>query len=166
MLSSDLNFHGRSLLLLAAIAGACILAQDNDSPIIISDGSLTLQSAVPWTRFANSNATTRAHPDTARSVTRVAITMPGHNQTINFNNQQCTVAIHYAATNLTVATGNNGKGLRVTTDFTAFQRGSTDNHLVHKVTNAKISHVTVTQGTQTVFNNDASGGTKIVISYQ
>jgi hypothetical protein len=156
-------------ILLVTLCGLCGLQSiraQSDSPITISDGSLTIESAVPWTRFRNPDGRTKTHPDANRAVTRVAITMPGHNQTINFSGQRCTVAVRYASTDLMVTTGNNGKGLRVVTDFSSFQRGVSDNHLVHRNRNAKISHVTVTQGTQVVFNNAASGGTQIVISYQ
>jgi len=152
--------------LLALLAALCCLWAQDDSPIIISDGSLTIQAAVPWATFTSPDANTKAHPNAGKSVTKVAITMPGHNQTITFSGQKCTVAVRYAATDLTVTTGNNGKGLRVLTDFNSFQPGATANHLAHKNANAKISHVTVTQGTRTVFDNAASGGTRIVISYQ
>jgi hypothetical protein len=67
---------------------------------------------------------------------------------------------------VTVTTGNNGKALQVATDYSAFHGGASARHLVHNNGNAKISHVTVMKGTQRVFDSDASGGTKIVISYR
>ena len=154
-----------ALALVAALAALCLWAQD-DTPIIISDGSLTLESAVPWPRFTNLSGNSRAHPNAGKAIASVAITMPGHNQTITFSNQRCTVTVSYAGTDVTVDTGNNGRGLRVNTDFSQFQRGATDNQLVHRTTNAKISRVVVVQGNTTVFNNTAAGGTRIVISYR
>jgi hypothetical protein len=38
--------------------------------------------------------------------------------------------------------------------------------LAHNNANAKISHVTVTRGNQTVFDASASGGTTVTIHYQ
>ena len=154
-----------ALALLALASGFGLWAQ-NDSPITIMDGSLTIESAVPWARFSSPDAGTRVHPEGTKAVTKVAITMPGHNQTVTFSGQKCTVAVRYASTDITFTTGNNGRGLRMATDFSSFQPGATANHLEHRNRNAKISRVTVTQGSRVVFDNAASGGTKIVISYQ
>ncbi len=154
------------LLLAAGITGTLWLrGQDTDSPITISDGSLTVDAAVPWSAFRSLDAENKAHPDASRSVTQVAITLPGHNQTIPFSAQKCVVTIHYASTDFTVSTVNRGKGLQVSTNFGDFNGGNTT-RLVHKNRNAKISHVTVTRDDETVFDSDASGGTKIVISYR
>ena len=152
-------------LVLTANFGGRIAAQD-DAPIIISDGSLTIQSAVPWPSYSSPDANTKVHPNTARAVTSVAITMPGHNQTISFSGQKCTVTVTYAGQDVTITTGANGKGLRAATDFSQFQQGATVNHLVHKTTTQKISHVVVMQNAATVFDNTATGGTRIVISYK
>jgi hypothetical protein len=96
----------------------------------------------------------------------VVIAMPGNNRTMTFSGQKCTVAVRYASTDITVTTGNNGQGLQVITDFSSFHAGATARHLAHNNANAKISHVTVTQGNQTAFDSNASGGTTITISYQ
>ena len=152
-------------LLLTAIFGARVWAQD-DAPVIITDGSLTFQSAVKWPNYSSPDANTKVHPDTGRAVTQVAITMPGHNQTIPFSNQKCTVTVTYNSQDFVFSTGGNGKGLRVTGPLGSLQRGASDNHLVHRTTNKKISRVVVAQGNQTVFDNTAAGGTRIAISYR
>jgi hypothetical protein len=104
------------LFLAAALGGAAYLRAQDDSPITISDGSLTLEAAVPWSSFPAGGANTRNHPDAARSVTQVAITMPGKSQTVPFSGQKCTVTVRYVSTTVTVTTGNNGKALQVATD--------------------------------------------------
>jgi hypothetical protein len=157
-------------VLLAAMIGGCVhmWAQDDsniDSPIIIADGSLTLESAVAWSRY-NSGPNTRVHPHAGKSVTQVVIAMPGHNRTIAFSGQKCTVTALYGSTTVTVTTGNNGRGLQVMTDFSSFHAGATPRHLAHNNANLKISHVTVMQGNQTAFDSAASGGTTITINYR
>jgi hypothetical protein len=96
----------------------------------------------------------------------VVIAMPGNNQTVTFSGQKCTVAVRYASTDITVTTGNNGRGLQVITDFGSFHAGATPRHLAHSDATSKISHVTVTQGNRTAFDSSASGGATITISYQ
>jgi hypothetical protein len=156
--------------LLAAAIGGCVhmWAQgNNDTPIIIADGSLTMESrGVPWANYGNSGGNAKVHPHGGKSVTQVVIAMPGNNRTVTFSGQKCTVAVRYASTDITVTTANNGTGLQVITDFGSFHSGATANHLAHNNTTLKISHVTVTQGDQTVFNSNASGGTTITIHYQ
>ena len=154
--------------LLAAAIGGCVhmWAQNIDTPIIIADGSLTIESAVPWASFGGSGQNPRVHPDTGKSVTQVVIAMPGNNRTVTFSGQRCTVAVRYASTDITVTTGDDGKGLRVLTDFGSFHAGATPRHLAHNDASSKISHVTVTQGNRTAFDSGASGGTTITISYQ
>ena len=154
-------------LLTIAIGGCVhIWAAGADTPIIIADGSLTIESAVPWASYSGSGQNPRVHPNAGKSVTQVVIAMPGNNRTVTFSGQKCTVAVRYASTDITVTTGDNGQGLRVMTDFGSFHAGATPRHLAHNNANAKISHVTVMQGNQTVFDSGASGGTTITISYQ
>jgi len=155
--------------LLAAAIGGCVhmWAQDIDTPIIIADGSLTIESrGVPWANFTNAGGNAKVHPDGGRSVTQVVIAMPSQNRTVTFSGQKCTVAVRYASTDITVTTGNNGKGLQVITDFGSFHNGATNRHLAHNNATSKISHVTVTQGNRIAFDASASGGTTITISYQ
>ena len=154
-------------LLTIAIGGCVhIWAAGADTPIIIADGSLTIESAVPWASYSGSGQNPRVHPNAGKSVTQVVIAMPGNNRTVTFSGQKCTVAVRYASTDITVTTANNGTGLQVITDFGSFHSGATANHLAHNNTTLKISHVTVTQGNQIVFNRNASGGTTITIHYQ
>lgn len=151
-------------LLLTAIFGVRGWAQD-DVPVIITDGSMTIDSAVPWANYNSPDASTKVHPDAVRTVTRVAITMRGHNQTIPFANQKCAVTVSYASQNFDFTTGGNGKGLRVSGPLNSLQQ-ATPNQLAHRTTNQKISRVVVKQGNQTVFDNTAAGGTRVVISYR
>ena len=155
--------------LLAAAIGGCVhmWAQNIDTPIIIADGSLTMESrGVPWANYGNSGGNTKVHPNGGKSVTQVEIAMPGNNRTVTFSGQKCTVAVRYASTDITVTTADNGTGLQVITDFGSFHNGATNRHLAHNNATSKISRVTVTQGNQIVFNATASGGPTITIHYQ
>jgi len=169
---TPLNLHLRTLLamlaLLALLLGAAFFlgAQGSDTPIIISDGSLTIDATVPWAGFRDVDATTKSHPQAARSVTKVVVTTGGNSQTFNFSGQKCTVAVRYAATDIVVSTDNTGKALQIKTDYQSFRPGASSNLLAHTNPNAKISSVKVTRGTQTVFTATPSGGTKVAISYQ
>ena len=154
-------------LLAVLLGGAVFLsAQGSDTPIIISDGSLTIDATVAWSGFRNPNATIRTHPHTTKSVTRVVVTAGGNTQTFDFSGQKCTVAVRYAATDILVSTDNSGKALQVQTDFGSFRPGASANILAHTNPNSKISSVTVTRGAQTLFTATPSGGTRIAISYQ
>jgi hypothetical protein len=169
MISTHFTFNLRSLTVVsvALLVAAIMWAQGaNDTPIIIADGSLTIESrGVPWANWGGSG-NTRVHPSAGKAVTQVVIAMPGKNQTVTFSGQRCTVVVRYASTDVTVTTGNNGRGLQVTTDFGSFHAGATARHLAHNDASSKISHVTVTQGNQTAFDSSASGGTTITIGYQ
>jgi hypothetical protein len=138
----------------------------NDTPITIADGSLTIESAVPWASYSGSGSNMKVHPHTGKSAAKVVIGRPGNNQTVTFSGEKCTVAVRYASTDITVTTGDDGKGLKVTTDFSSFRDGATPNLLAHNDASSKISHVTVTQGKRTAFDSGASGGTTVTIHYQ
>jgi hypothetical protein len=154
-------------MLLILLCGAVFLsAQGADTPIVILDGSLTIDATVPWSGFRNANATTKSHPQAGKTVTKVEVTAAGKTQTFEFKNQKCTVDVKYASTDILVSTNNNGKALQVKTDFASFRPGSKDSEIAHTNANAKISSVTVTRGSQTVFTATPSGGTRISISYQ
>jgi hypothetical protein len=154
-------------LLALLMGGALFLcAQGGDTPIIISDGSLTIDATVPWSGFRDADATTKSHPQATKSVTKVVVTVSGNTQTFSFSSQKCTVAVRYAATDVVVSTNDSGKALQVKTDFASFRPGASANLLAHTNPNAKISRVTVTRGAQTLFTATPSGGTKISISYQ
>lgn len=158
------------ILLALALASLWIAGlswgQGSDSPIIISDGSLTMESrGIAWSRFTGSGGT-RRHPNANKAVTSVDVTTNGSTQTINFNNQPCAVTVRYGATNILVETDNNGRALSVSTDFTAFHRGASDNHLAHNDTTNHITAVTVRRSSQTVLTANPNGGTQVVIHYQ
>jgi hypothetical protein len=145
-------------------AGVIGWAQGGDTPIVILDGSLTMQSAVPWNQFKGSGDQ-RSHPKNDGSITKVVVTVNGKNQSVACNGQACTVEVMYAGTNIQIATGGDGKGLTVS-PFSAFDEGKTPDVLVHKNQNAKISHVTVSMLGVKLLDTATSGGTKITISYQ
>ena len=139
-------------------------AQSGDTPIVILDGSLTMESAVPWGQFTGAGDL-RSHPHTTKSVTKVVVTTGGTDRTVTFQNEQCTVDITYASANIRFTTGPNGRGLRFT-PFSAFQDGGAPNRLAHKDQSGKITHVLVTRAGVTALDAATSNGTKIVISYQ
>jgi hypothetical protein len=164
-IQQKLRLAGTILAVLAAVLAAVVYswAQSGDTPIVIGDGSLTMESAVPWAQFTGTGDL-KAHPHTNKSVTKVLVTIGGKSSSVAFSNQQCTVEITYASMDITFATGRDGKGLNVK-PFSAF-RQTDATHLAHNNPNAKISHVTVMKAGAKVFDSDASGGTKITISYQ
>jgi hypothetical protein len=153
-----------ALLTAALVLSVFGWAQGGDTPIVILDGSLSIQSAVPWAQFTGAGDQ-KAHPHTAKSVTQVALTVAGKNQTIAYSGEACRVDVTYAGDHIVFATGGNGKGLSMR-PFGAFHPGSDEKVLQHNNQNAKISHVTITKGSATVFDADANGGTKITISYR
>jgi len=135
-----------------------------DTPIVILDGSLTIQSAVPWKEFTGSGDH-KSHPNAAGSITNVVVTIGGKNQTIACNGQRCSIAVTYAGSDIVVESGADGKGLSVS-PMSMFEKGADDNTLAHKNQKAKISHVSVSMSGVKLIDQAASGGTKIVISYQ
>jgi len=174
MIFGQFQFTGHSLrlrptvvivALLLVTFGAYLWAQD--VPITVGDGSLFMRSAVAWTGYSDSGGKIKTHPHNTKAMTRVEITMPGHNQTVTCpNNRKCTVVVSYGATDITFATGNNGRGMQVSTDFTQFHRGANDGELLHNDPNRRISRVVVTGGTPAFDNTASAGSTTIVIHYQ
>jgi hypothetical protein len=153
-------------IVLALLSGVGVIgwAQSGDTPIVIQDGSLTMQSKIPWNQFQG-GGDERQHPNGGGSITSVVVTLNGVDQpAVPCTNQVCVVEVYYASTNIKVASGANGKGLRVS-PFSAFQNGGSD-VLVHKNQNSKISHVTVTKAGVKAFDKATTSGTKIVIHYQ
>ncbi|MBZ5727481.1 MAG: hypothetical protein LAP87_21100 [Acidobacteriia bacterium] len=136
-----------------------------ETPIIIHDGSLTLESAVPWKDFTGSGHS-KVHPHTHKQVRQVSIDVAGQSQTVTVEGKKCAVAVQYGPSAVTVTTGPDGKGLHVETDFASFQDGATPNLLAHKETDHKISHVKVACGNETPVDQNVSGGTRIEISYR
>jgi hypothetical protein len=162
----------RTSLLCALVALASLFiaglswAQNSDTPIIIADGSLTIESrGVPWSQYGTGG--TRRHPHVNKTVTSVELTVNGSSQTISFAGEKCTVTAQYGKTAITVTTGNNGKGLQVATNFASdFHRGNSDNEMAHNDEHNKLSAITVKKGSSTVFTGTGSGGSKITIHYQ
>src|ERR1039457_6374936 len=161
-----LRVAGTVAALLTAAFALSVLgwAFAGDTPIVIADGSLNIQSAVPWSQYAGTGDI-KSHPHTTKSVSSIAFTVGGKSQTIAFAGESCNVDITYAGGHIVFNTGTNGKGFMMR-PFSAFHRGSTDNFLAHNNANAKISHVTIVKGNQQVFDSDAVSGTKITIHYQ
>jgi hypothetical protein len=74
----------------------------SDTPIIIADGSLTIESAVPWAGYSGSGSNTQVHPHTGESAAKVVIGMPGSNRTVTFSGQKCMVAVRGASGGTTI----------------------------------------------------------------
>jgi hypothetical protein len=153
-----------ALLTAAFVLSVLGWAQGGDTPIVISDGSLNIQSAVPWSQFTGTGDI-KSHPHSTKSVTSIAFTVGGQNQTIAFAGESCNLDITYAGGHIVFNTGTDGKGLMMR-PFSAFHPGRNANLLVHNNATAKISHVTIVKGNQQVFDSDAAGGTRITIHYQ
>jgi hypothetical protein len=152
------------VLALLSAAGVIAWAQGGDTPIVILDGSLSMQSAVPWSQFTGTGDQ-RFHPNKDGSIAKVVVTVNGKNQSIACNQQSCTVDILYAGTDILLASGVDGKGLMVS-PFSAFDNGATPDMLVHKNQKAKISHVTVSMSGVKLIDLATTGGTKVTISYR
>src|SRR5579863_1254612 len=115
-------FPSLMLTLLALWIAGLSWAQ-GDTPIIISDGSLTLESrGAPWPQWSTGG--TRHHPNAGKTVASVDLMVNGQSRTINSNGQPWTVTVQYLGTTVTVATGAGVQGLQVTTNFTAFHQGA------------------------------------------
>jgi hypothetical protein len=151
-----------ALLSAAGVAGWAAA----DTPIVILDGSLKMQSKVPWNQFKGAGDT-KSHPNAGGSITSVVVTLNGKDQTIDCNKVRCTVDVTYAGTDVQVAgAGANGKGLTVS-PFSAFQNGSSANELVHKNQNAHIAQLTVSRaGVKVVNTANPGAGTQVTVHYQ
>lgn len=161
-----LRLAGTVAALLAAAFALSVLgwAFSGDTPIVISDGSLNIHSAVPWSQYTGTGDI-KAHPHTTKSVTKVELTVGGKNQTITFAGESFKVDVTYAGGHIVFNTGTDGKGLMMR-PFSAFHQGSNGNVLAHNNANAKIAHVTIIKADKQVFDSDAVSGTKITIHYQ
>jgi hypothetical protein len=163
----------RATLLFAALTLTLLLiagltwAQGSDTPIIIADGSLTMESTgVPWSSYTTAGNTKR-HPNAGKTVRSVDLTVNGNTQTIAFTGQQCTVTAVYGNTTITVSTDGTGKALSVTTDFAgSFHAGASGNQLAHNNANGQMGAITVKKGTQSAFSGTGNGHSRIVIHYQ
>ncbi len=153
-------------IVLALLSAAGVIGwASGDTPIVILDGSLTMQSVVPWKEF-KATGDQKTHPNAEGSITNVVVTIKGKNQTIACNGQKCAVDVTYAGTDIQVASGEDGKGLTVS-PMSAFQDGDTPDVVVHKNRNAHITHVTVSMSDHKLIDSAASGaGTKVVIGFR
>ena len=153
-------------IVLGLLSAAGVIGRaSGDTPIVILDGSLTIQSAVPWNQF-KADGEKKRHPKTDGSITKVVVTLGGKNQTIVCNDLPCAVNVTYAGTNVEVAGGPDSKGLMVS-PMSAFEDGGTPDVIRHKNRNAHISHVTVSMSGVKLIDSPAPGaGTKVTISYE
>ncbi len=156
---------------LAAVLGlsllggvALTLLAQGDTPITISNGSLHIESAVPWAQF-KTQGNTKAHPQANASNPSIDLTLGTNARTLSIGGQSCQVTVRYGSTTLTVATGANGKGLSVTTDFSSF-RPSDGNHLDHVNGSQAISSIAITKAGTSIFQGSPTGAVTIVIHYR
>src|ERR1039458_1469032 len=119
-----LRLAGTMAALLAAAFALSVFgwAQGGDTPIVILDGSLNIQSAVPWSQFTGTG-NIKSHPHTTKSVSSIDLTVGGNSQTIAYAGESCNVEITYAGGQLGFHRGAGGKGLSMR-PFSAFHRGS------------------------------------------
>jgi len=149
-------------LLVAGVAG---WAESVDTPIVIQDGSLTMQSKIPWNKYLGSGDQ-KQHPNGSGAITSVVVTIKGVDQpAVDCTNRVCTVDVTYASTDIKITGGGHGQGLTVS-PFSAFNNGSTSDVIEHKNRNARISHVRVTNGGGKPFDWDVTTNTKVVIHYK
>ena len=152
-------------LVLLGIAG--LSWAQSDTPIIITDGSLTMESRnVPWSRYSGTGDT-RRHPETRKSVTGVDLTVNGNTQTIPFSGQQCNVTARYGNTTVTISTDAAGHNLQVATDFAAsFHAGATPDLMAHNNASGQLGAITVMKNGAPAFRGTGSGHSQIVIHYR
>jgi|SRR5579872_6850544 len=155
----------RSQFLLGLGAGLSF-AQGSDTPIIITDGSLTMDSAVPWSQFTTAGDS-RRHPKGNGTVTGIDLTVNGTTQNIAIGGQPCTVTLQYGGTTITVSTAANGRALQVSANnFAGSFHEVTPNQMAHNNPNNKIGAITIRNGNQTAFSGTGNGGTRVVVHYQ
>jgi hypothetical protein len=148
------------------VSAAYLSAQPGDTPIVIGDGSLIMESAVPWSSFTG-RGSAHAHPQMNRRVTSIDISMPALGHTIYLDHDQVEVEVTYAGSfPIKVTTGPGGRRLVVVTDFAQFRPGPDANRLVHSNGSGVITHVVVRRNGANAFESPASGHTKIVIHYE
>jgi hypothetical protein len=138
-------------------------ADPGDSPIIISDGSLTIHSAASWSQYTGDGDVIH-HPDADKSVSSVDTIINGQSQTLTFNKESCTVEVTYGSDHI-IFSAVPGQGLSMR-PFGVFRPGADANTLTHNNPNAGISHVTIGKGLASAVDADASGHTTITIHYE
>jgi len=154
--------------LLALAAGSDrLLAQGSDTPIIIADGSLKMNSGVPWAQFAQQGSRRRVHPSAGKRITSVEVVVEGNiSSSVQFTNQQCEVTFRYASANIVLSTNPTGRNLRIDADWSNLQPGESPNELQHSDQTSKISRVIVKRAGSTVVDQSPNGGTRITLHYE
>lgn len=162
----------KALVLTGAIA-ALVAASGHlsafaaDTPIIISDGSLKLNSATPWAEYITQNQRRRVHPAQGKRVSSVEVRLAGNrNTTVTFDNQQCEVSVTYASTEIVVSTNPSGRNVGIDTDWSTLQPGSSPNELQHSNQGSRISRITVRQNGSTVLDEQPNGGSQVIVHYE
>lgn len=155
-----------AVLAWSLLVGMTLTVQaQGDTPITVSNGSLHIESAVPWAQF-QTQGSVRIHPHTNKSVPKIELTMGTNTQTFAIGGQKCQVQVKYGSTTLRIGTGANGKGLTVDTDFTSFRPRSDGTHLDHVNSAQTISSIAVTKAGKSIFQGSPSGAVTLVIHYQ
>lgn len=147
-------------------ASSRLTAQDRDTPIIITDGSLKMRSAVRWAEFAAETSRRRRHPNAGRRVARVDVTLAGGSTSVLFTGQQCEVRVTYKGMDIVVTSNPSGRNLKIETDWDAFKSGATENDLEHSDASSHISRVVVKRNGNVVADASPNGGTTVTISYR
>jgi hypothetical protein len=141
-------------------------AQSGDTPVIVRDGSLKMQSAVKWEDFVAETNRRRRHPNTSRRVSRVDIQLQGGSTSILFTGQQCEVRVTYAGMDVVITSNPSGRNLKMETDWNAFKPGATENDLEHTNADSHISRVLVRRNGTTVADASPNGGTVVTVHYE
>ena len=163
---SRAQFLSSAAPLLTIAVSSRLTAQDRDTPIIITDGSLKMRSAVRWADFASETGRRRRHPNAGRRVERVEIKQPDGNTSILFTGQQCEVRVTYNGMDIVVTSNPSGRNLKVETDWEAFKAGQTDNDLEHSNASGHITRVVVKRNGSVVADASPNGGTTVTINYR
>lgn len=163
---SRAQFLSSAAPLLTMAASSRLTAQDRDTPIIITDGSLKMRSAVRWAEFAAETGRRRRHPNAGRRVARVDVKLAEGATSILFTGQQCEVRVTYNGMDIVVTSNPSGRNLKIETDWEAFKAGQTDNDLEHNNAGDHISRVVVKRNGTVVADATPNGGTSVTISYR
>jgi hypothetical protein len=158
---------GLILALLAGFGGACLLtwAQPGDTPIIISDGSLTITSTgVRWDQFTGTGDE-KSHPHNNKSITSVVATIDGKDNPVTYSGEAAMVDITYGGGHITFGTASSGRGMTMR-PFGQFHAGARPTVIVHNNPNAHITHVRIMKGGAVGFEGDATKGTTVTIHFQ
>jgi hypothetical protein len=163
---SRAQFLSSAAPLLTIAASSRLAAQSGDAPIIITDGSLKMNSAVRWADFVTETTRRRRHPNTGKRVSRVDMQLSGGSTSVLFTGQRCEVRVTYDGMAVEVSTNSSGRNLKMETDWNLFKPGATDNDLEHTNASSHISRVEVRRNGTVVAEASPSGGTRVTIHYE